>query len=167
MSKTGGRQKGTPNKRTQEIQEKLEKLGCDPIEGLARIAKQAEQDALEGWVDSIGDIVEAFNPDQESAAELIDAMAKKLAGNAKLRLDHLHLATTCYNALRKHWAPELKSIEVSAAGGGGIEELGNDVVTRMAQAFLAKPGAKKPPAKAPAKKAPAKKAPAKRPASKK
>jgi hypothetical protein len=36
--KTGGRQKGTPNKRTLEIQQLLDELGCDPIEGLARIA---------------------------------------------------------------------------------------------------------------------------------
>jgi hypothetical protein len=36
--KTGGRQKGTPNKRTEEIQAKLEELECDPIEGMARIA---------------------------------------------------------------------------------------------------------------------------------
>ena len=36
--KTGGRQKGTPNRRTQEIIEKLDTLGCDPIEGMARIA---------------------------------------------------------------------------------------------------------------------------------
>jgi hypothetical protein len=34
----GGRQKGTPNKVTQEIVEKLQALGCDPIEGMARIA---------------------------------------------------------------------------------------------------------------------------------
>jgi len=36
--KTGGRIKGTPNKRTQEAMQKLEELGCDPIEGMARIA---------------------------------------------------------------------------------------------------------------------------------
>lgn len=36
--KTGGRSKGTPNKRTQEVIDKLGKLGCDPIEGMARIA---------------------------------------------------------------------------------------------------------------------------------
>jgi len=36
--KTGGRSKGTPNKRTQEAMQKLEELGCDPIEGMARIA---------------------------------------------------------------------------------------------------------------------------------
>ena len=36
--KTGGRQAGTPNKRTTELSERLESLGCDPIEGMAQIA---------------------------------------------------------------------------------------------------------------------------------
>lgn len=36
--KTGGRQKGTPNKATKEVIAKLEEMGCDPIEGMARIA---------------------------------------------------------------------------------------------------------------------------------
>jgi hypothetical protein len=34
----GGRKKGTPNKLTQDVMAKLEALGCDPIEGMARIA---------------------------------------------------------------------------------------------------------------------------------
>jgi hypothetical protein len=36
--KTGGRQKGTRNKRTQDVIDRLEALGCDPIEGMAQIA---------------------------------------------------------------------------------------------------------------------------------
>lgn len=36
--KTGGRKKGTPNKGTLTVAEKLLALGCDPIEGMARIA---------------------------------------------------------------------------------------------------------------------------------
>jgi len=36
--KTGGRTAGTPNRKTQEVTELLESLGCDPIEGMARIA---------------------------------------------------------------------------------------------------------------------------------
>ena len=36
--KTGGRVAGTPNKRTQDVIERLATLGCDPIEGMARIA---------------------------------------------------------------------------------------------------------------------------------
>jgi hypothetical protein len=36
--KTGGRKKGTPNRLTRDVSERLEALGCDPIEGMARIA---------------------------------------------------------------------------------------------------------------------------------
>jgi len=36
--KSGGRKKGTPNKRTLELTERLEALGCDPIEAMALIA---------------------------------------------------------------------------------------------------------------------------------
>lgn len=38
MAKTGGRQKGTPNRRSKDIADTLKRLGCDPIEGMARIA---------------------------------------------------------------------------------------------------------------------------------
>ena len=37
-AKTGGRKKGTPNKRTQEVIDKLADLDCDPITGMAKIA---------------------------------------------------------------------------------------------------------------------------------
>ncbi len=33
-----GRKVGTPNKRTKTIEEKLEAMGCDPIEAMARLA---------------------------------------------------------------------------------------------------------------------------------
>ncbi len=36
--KAGGRVKGTPNKATQDVQARLKKLGCDPIEGMAILA---------------------------------------------------------------------------------------------------------------------------------
>lgn len=36
--KTGGRKKGTPNKRTQMLEEILESMNCAPLENLARIA---------------------------------------------------------------------------------------------------------------------------------
>jgi hypothetical protein len=36
--KTGGRQKGTPNKRTQELLDKLRELNFDPLENLVVIA---------------------------------------------------------------------------------------------------------------------------------
>jgi hypothetical protein len=36
--KTGGRTKGSPNKKTIEAAEKLDALRCDPLEGMAQIA---------------------------------------------------------------------------------------------------------------------------------
>lgn len=36
--KTGGRQKGTPNKATATLRERLQRLGCDPMEGLAFVS---------------------------------------------------------------------------------------------------------------------------------
>ena len=36
--KTGGRTAGTPNRKTQEISALLESLGCNPIDGMAKIA---------------------------------------------------------------------------------------------------------------------------------
>lgn len=40
-SRKGGRQKGTPNKKTQDVIDRLKELNCDPIEGMARIAQAA------------------------------------------------------------------------------------------------------------------------------
>ena len=36
--KTGGRKRGTPNKRTQQVAEVLRELHCNPIRGMAEIA---------------------------------------------------------------------------------------------------------------------------------
>jgi len=36
--KTGGRAKGTPNRRTLEVALRLENIGCDPIEGMVKLA---------------------------------------------------------------------------------------------------------------------------------
>ena len=38
----GGRKAGTPNRRTVELAERLQQLGCDPIEGMARLAMNEE-----------------------------------------------------------------------------------------------------------------------------
>lgn len=39
--KTGGRVAGTPNKNNQTIMDKLAALNCDPLEGMAIIAKES------------------------------------------------------------------------------------------------------------------------------
>ena len=42
--KTGGRRPGSVNKRTLDVQQKLEALNCDPISAMARLAIKAEAD---------------------------------------------------------------------------------------------------------------------------
>lgn len=44
--KTGGRVKGTLNKRSQAVSDLLEELGCDPIRGLAEIAMNSAEESL-------------------------------------------------------------------------------------------------------------------------
>lgn len=39
--KYGGRTKGTPNKKTTDVADKLNAIGCDPILGMAEIAAEA------------------------------------------------------------------------------------------------------------------------------
>jgi hypothetical protein len=36
--KTGGRTKGSPNRATRDVMERLNELNCDPLEGMASIA---------------------------------------------------------------------------------------------------------------------------------
>jgi hypothetical protein len=45
LPKSGGRVKGTPNKATQDVAEKLAALGCDPLAGLATIAMDGKNSA--------------------------------------------------------------------------------------------------------------------------
>ena len=42
--KTGGRKKGSPTRLAREVQAKMEELGCDPIEGMARLAMNESLD---------------------------------------------------------------------------------------------------------------------------
>jgi hypothetical protein len=44
--KTGGRVRGTPNKRSADLLRKLKRMGCDPLEGLARIALDPQTDVV-------------------------------------------------------------------------------------------------------------------------
>jgi hypothetical protein len=39
LPKTGGRQRGTPNRATSELKQKLAALGCNPLEELVKIAR--------------------------------------------------------------------------------------------------------------------------------
>lgn len=46
-AKTGGRTKGTPNKRTQDLKDRIEALGCDPLIAMVQIGEEAKD--KEDW----------------------------------------------------------------------------------------------------------------------
>lgn len=68
IAKTGGRQLGTPNRKTHELAEKLQALGCDPIEGLARLAME-EKTAPELRVRCYAELAQYVHP-KRKAVEL-------------------------------------------------------------------------------------------------
>jgi hypothetical protein len=65
LPKTGGRMSGTPNRKTHELTEKLAKLGCDPIEGLARIA-MADETAPELKVRCYAELAQYVHPKRKA-----------------------------------------------------------------------------------------------------
>jgi len=83
-----------PLKRTIEIQEKLAAMGCDPIEGMARIALEAES----GFVTTLTSI--AQSNDIKEINELIPEFLKNLT-----------IAGNMYKELAQYVAPKRKAIE--------------------------------------------------------
>jgi hypothetical protein len=71
LPKTGGRKKGTPNKATQTIAEKLEGLGCDPIIELAKIG-MSEKTPIELRVRCLSEIAPYLYPKRKPADALAD-----------------------------------------------------------------------------------------------
>lgn len=45
-TRRGGRKKGVANKKTQDVIDRLNDLGCDPIAGLAEIAMNSAEETL-------------------------------------------------------------------------------------------------------------------------
>ena len=70
QAKTGGRGKGTPNKRTAEFRERLVSLNCDPLQVLAMIVNGEEtQPVATGKNDDGTFIVEDLPPTWELRAK--------------------------------------------------------------------------------------------------
>lgn len=93
-----GRKKGTLNKANKSMQEKLDALGCDPIEGMARIAVDCET----AFTDKLKALVEGGDID-------IPGLYKDL-----------NLAGQMYKELAQYVAPKRKAIEHTGADGGPI-----------------------------------------------
>lgn len=94
--KTGGRKAGTPNKKTQIVEDILNAIGCNPIENLARIANGEPMKAMIGLNKDSGDYV---------VDEVPPTLEQRLAANKELA---------------QYVYPKRKAIEHGVSGEGKI-----------------------------------------------
>ena len=78
--KTGGKVKGSVNKRTKEIQQMLDDLDCNPLEGMVEIANRAKEGVLIG-VDDDGNQI--MKPDLVLAGNMYKELAQYIAPKRK------------------------------------------------------------------------------------
>jgi len=99
-TKKGGRVKGTPNKKTQDVIDRLKELDCDPIEGMAKIAMN----------DVTCSVCEGSGKMDD------DEGCEPCYGSGKL-LATIELRGQMYKELAQYVAPKRKAIEVTGANG--------------------------------------------------
>jgi len=132
-NKTGGRQKGSLNKRSQQFIDKLQELDCDPQSFLAQVMVGEEPSLgihpfhswLKRLVLSMGD---RQAPTPEEWAELLD-QAEKLLGYSQASLgERIGIA----KELLQYISPKLRSIEIDAS----VDIPQFDVLAEGAKALL-------------------------------
>lgn len=125
----------------------LDELGCDPIEGMARIGMNATSLADSMFADDMDRLQELDIDD-----DVVDLVQNLLKNAYKQRLDHWFLAHQCFKEVAQYIAPKRKAVEVNDSGdGGGGDYKGDAVVRKMALAVVQgskvrkqSPGAVKP-----------------------
>lgn len=121
--KTGGRQPGTPNRTTAVLAERLEALGCDPLELSAKIALGQELDGPHPKLKDFRALLATLFKALEDA-DIPNKARTALVGIADLVEDHLTRGYVPTELRSKHiadlmryvWAPR-KAIEVTGADG--------------------------------------------------
>ena len=100
--KTGGRVAGTPNKKTKALIDKLEELGCDPIEGMAKIAMNDVECGICG-----------------GSGKVEDKPCEPCFGSGKIQ-SSIELRGNMYKELAQYVAPKRKAIEHTGADGEAL-----------------------------------------------
>ena len=83
--KTGGRQLGTPNRGTADIQRQLAELNCDPIAGMATIAMDATV-PITIRASMFKELAQYIAP-KRRAVEFVDSDGASIEGEVKPTLD--------------------------------------------------------------------------------
>lgn len=119
----GGRQKGTPNKRTSGIFQMLKKMKCDPLVGMAKMA-QGEIPCLhcneKGELTLLA-IHKMFG--LKPKEELIDTMSQQfircpVCDGTKVEKVQQKIRADMYKELSQYIAPKRRAIEHSGTIGG-------------------------------------------------
>lgn len=106
--KTGGREKGTPNKRTQELVDILEEKGFSPASEIIRLYRRAWKEYRR--YDEIYDAIQDERTNHEIKVPLTyDA------------IPHLKLALDAAKELMNYVYPKRKAIEITGKNGGPLD----------------------------------------------
>lgn len=116
----GGRQKGTPNRKTREVQEILASVRCDPIRGMAKIAAGDVPCAV-----CLGKGKTKYQP-ARGKDKLLDRTCQSCYGRGK-EIISPDLKLKAFAELAQYEYPKRKAIEVS-----GTVELNVNVEQRLA-----------------------------------
>ena len=119
--KFGGRKKGTPNKKTLEVLQRIEELGCDPVLGLSEYASGLVkcQTCIDGEVSldqyyryskaSMPDVIAEMTPEQRSKNKAVCPICD---GKQK-RAPSDDLVVKARAELLQYVAPKRKAVEIS------------------------------------------------------
>lgn len=104
----GGRAKGTPNKRTQELIEKLEALGFDPVEAMVYVYRKARAEYRRA--DKVAVALMAYQTDRGLQTSRVDSSPQ-----------WLRIAGDMAKELMQYTHAKRKAVEVSGPDGGPVQ----------------------------------------------
>ena len=104
-----GRPRGSRNKDKQAVRDRLEELGCDPLEGMVIIASEAMQDAQTAYATMLHDLNQIDGTPEEVAI----AVQKYITHNLSMRNDSFELAGKMYKELAQYAHAKLKSVDLA------------------------------------------------------
>ena len=118
----GGRRAGTPNRDTQRVFEILDKLGVDPIEGMARIAIGDVPcfECVEPHMTQIRTVVGLEEGQEQVPLPAADPGCPRCKGKGKEQVS-LDLRANMHRQLAGYTYPARRAVEVSGPEGGPIE----------------------------------------------
>lgn len=116
--KTGGRQKGTPNKITQNVMQRLAELKCDPLDLSAKIALGQDLDgphpALGAFYAFADDLAKLEDKGGAVTPELVEALRELIDDNLTRGYVPLELRSKHIVDLMRYTYPQRRAVEVKA-----------------------------------------------------